>query len=192
MNVAQPVPRSAELDGATEIVVRQAQAIDLDAVLELRLALLREHPDHPIYGRLRPDIDQRAREHGMTRAQWALLTRLERQEGMTQAEMAEVLEIQPISLVRLIDRLHEQRLVERRPHPSDRRANRLYLTDKGRAMIIQLAPLGRQVSGDVLASFDEDEVAELLMQLMRIKDNIRNATGLRAANGTTQGVRDAR
>jgi MarR family transcriptional regulator, transcriptional regulator for hemolysin len=111
---------------------------------------------------------------------------------MTQAEMAEVLEIQPISLVRLIDRLHEQRLVERRPHPRDRRANRLYLTEKGRAMIIQLAPLGRQVSGDVLASFDEDEVAELLMQLMRIKDNIRNATGRRAANGTTQGVRDAR
>ena len=54
---------------------------------------------------MRTYIDQRAREHGMTRAQWGVLLRLERQEGMTQAEMAESLEIQPISLVRLIDRL---------------------------------------------------------------------------------------
>ena len=67
---------------------------------------------------MRTYIDQCAREHGMTRAQWAVLARLERQEGMTQAEMADALEIQPISLVRLIDRLCEQGLVERRPHPT--------------------------------------------------------------------------
>ena len=54
---------------------------------------------------MRTYIDQRARDHGMTRAQWGALARLERQEGMTQAELAENLEIQPISLVRLIDRL---------------------------------------------------------------------------------------
>src|SRR5215813_720753 len=84
---------------------------------------------------MRTYIDQCAREHGMTRAQWAVLARLERQEGMTQAEMAEVLDIQPISLVRLIDRLCEQRLVERRPHPRDRRANLLYLTEKGHATL---------------------------------------------------------
>ena len=81
---------------------------------------------------MRTYIDQRARRHGMTRAQWGALLRLERQEGMTQAEMAESLEIQPISLVRLIDRLCLHGLVERRPHPRDRRANRLYLTEKGR------------------------------------------------------------
>ena len=79
---------------------------------------------------LRTYVDQCARRHGMTRAQWGVLLRLERQEGMTQAEMADALEIQPISLVRLIDRLCEQKLVERRPHPSDRRANRLYLTPR--------------------------------------------------------------
>ena len=60
---------------------------------------------------MRTYIDQRAREHGMTRAQWSVLARLERQEGMTQAEMAEALEIQPISLVRLIDRLNLHGLV---------------------------------------------------------------------------------
>jgi MarR family transcriptional regulator for hemolysin len=141
---------------------------------------------------MRTYIDQRAREHGTTRAQWAVLMRLERQEGMTQAEMAEILEIQPISLVRLIDRLCEQRLVERRPHPHDRRANRLYLTDKGRAMIVQLAPLGREIAGDVLDTLGEGEIADLLAKLQRIKDNIRNATGRHGAGNSVQGVRYAR
>lgn len=136
---------------------------------------------------MRTFIDQRAREHGMTRAQWAVLARLERQEGMTQAEMAELLEIQPISLVRLIDRLCEQKLVERRRHESDRRANRLYLTAGGRGTLERLFPLGREVSNDVLASFSDRETAELLRTLLHIKANIRRATcregQRRAANG---------
>ena len=68
---------------------------------------------------------------------------------MTQAEMAESLEIQPISLVRLIDRLCQHGLVERRPHPRDRRANRLYLTDKGHTTLVRLAPLGKGGHGAI-------------------------------------------
>ena len=133
---------------------------------------------------MRTYIDQRAREHGMTRAQWGVLARLERHEGMTQAEMAEALEIQPISLVRLIDRLCLHGLVERRPHPRDRRANRLYLTDKGRATLALLVPVGRTVAGEVLAHFDEPEVADLFQKLLLIRNNIRHAVGKRgAANG---------
>jgi MarR family transcriptional regulator for hemolysin len=136
---------------------------------------------------MRTFIDQRAREHGMTRAQWAVLARLERQEGMTQAEMAELLDIQPISLVRLIDRLCEQSLLERRPHESDRRANRLYLTARGRDTLERLIPLGRVISHDVLASFSDGEAGELLQTLLRIKANIRRAAARkgarRAANG---------
>jgi MarR family transcriptional regulator for hemolysin len=133
---------------------------------------------------MRTYIDQCAREHGMTRAQWGVLARLERQEGMTQAEMAETLEIQPISLVRLIDRLCQHGLVERRPHPRDRRANRLYLTDKGHTTLVRLAPLGKVVTSEVLASLSEADAAALLQKLLLIKTNIRNATGKRgAANG---------
>lgn len=133
---------------------------------------------------MRTYIDQCAREHGMTRAQWGVLIRLERQEGMTQAEMAESLEIQPISLVRLIDKLCHHSLVERRPHPSDRRANRLYLTDKGRSTLTRLTPIGREITADVLASLDEADVADLLQMLLRIRNNIRQATGKReVANG---------
>jgi MarR family transcriptional regulator for hemolysin len=136
---------------------------------------------------LRTYVDQCVRRHGMTRAQWGVLLRLDRREGMTQAEMADALEIQPISLVRLIDRLCEQKLVERRPHPSDRRANRLYLTARGRATLERLAPLGREISGDVLAGFAEREIRQMLQQLQRVKDNIRAAAEAdsvrRAANG---------
>jgi MarR family transcriptional regulator, transcriptional regulator for hemolysin len=139
---------------------------------------------------MRTYIDQCAREHGMTRAQWGALARLERQEGMTQAELAEGLEIQPISLVRLIDRLCGHGLVERRPHPSDRRANRLYLTDKGHATLAQLIPLGKEISSDVLAALGEAEVAELLRKLLLIKSNIRRAAAKRGtANGAQARLR---
>ena len=140
---------------------------------------------------MRTYIDQCARQHGMTRAQWGALMRLERQEGMTQAEMAESLEIQPISLVRLIDRLCDNKLVERRPHPSDRRANRLYLTPKGRATLARLVPLGREISSDVLASFNETEAGELLEKLLRIKSNIRKSTTANGARRHVEGSRHA-
>jgi DNA-binding MarR family transcriptional regulator len=135
---------------------------------------------------MRTHIDQRAREHGMTRAQWGVLARLNRQEGMMQAEMAEALEIQPISLVRLVDRLCEQGLIERRPHPRDRRANRLYLTSRGRATLERLLPLGREITADVLAGMSEKEVALFLETLLRIKSNIRGAGGRRALTSEAQ------
>jgi MarR family transcriptional regulator, transcriptional regulator for hemolysin len=136
---------------------------------------------------MRTYIDQCAGEHGMTRAQWGALVRLERQEGMTQAELADSLEIQPISLVRLIDRLCQHGLVERRPHPRDRRANRLYLTEKGHTTLAQLTPLGKEIAGDILAALSDPEVAELLRKLLLIKNNIRLATGRRSASGSAQG-----
>ncbi|MFZ0850908.1 MAG: MarR family transcriptional regulator [Hyphomicrobiaceae bacterium] len=141
---------------------------------------------------LRTYVDQRAREHGMTRAQWGVLARLERDEGMMQTEMAEALEIQPISLVRLVDRLCEQGLVERRPHPTDRRANCLYLSDKGRARLAQMVPLGREISGNVLAAFSESDVAELLSKLLSLKRNIRRAAARQHASAASSEVRHAR
>ena len=77
---------------------------------------------------LRTYADQRARQFGMTRAQWAVLVRLQRTEGLKQSELAEILDLQPISLTRLLDRLCANGLIERRADPEDRRAKRLYLT----------------------------------------------------------------
>lgn len=140
---------------------------------------------------LRTYVDQRVRRHGMTRAQWGVLLRLDRREGMTQAEMADALEIQPISLLRLIDRLCEQKLVERRPHPRDRRANLLYLTPKGRTTLERLAPLGRDISAEVLAGFDGREIRQVLEQLLRVKDNIRAAAEADGARRSANGGRHA-
>ena len=77
---------------------------------------------------LKTYADQRARQFGISRAQWAVLLRIDRTEGLKQSELAEMLDLQPISLTRLLDRLAENGLIERRADPNDRRANRLYLT----------------------------------------------------------------
>ncbi|MDU3130620.1 MAG: MarR family transcriptional regulator, partial [Bradyrhizobium sp.] len=87
---------------------------------------------------LRNYIDHRAKQRGTTRAQWVVLFRLRAQEGLSQVDLADVLELQPISLVRLLDRLVEQGLLERRHDPKDRRANRVYLTAAGRKLVDDL------------------------------------------------------
>jgi DNA-binding MarR family transcriptional regulator len=119
-----------------------------------------------------------------------VLVRLERNEGMMQAEMAEALDIQPISAARLIDRLCDHGLLERRPHPSDRRANRLYLTQEGRAMLAELAPLGGRIADVVLGSFGDAKIAAFLRQLLEIKDNIRK-TSMHGSKPAAHGGRHA-
>src|SRR5208282_2656389 len=85
---------------------------------------------HDVARLLRTYSDLRARELGTTRAQWAVLSRLYRCEGVKQNELAEALDLAPITVGRLIDKLTAAGLVERRDDATDRRANRLYLTEK--------------------------------------------------------------
>src|SRR6201984_3864924 len=99
---------------------------------------------------LRNYIDHRAKEKGTTRAQWIVLFRLRQQEGLSQVDLADVLELQPISLVRLLDRLVEHGLLERRHDPKDRRANRLFLTESGRQLVDDLDSLRDEIAADVL------------------------------------------
>ena len=82
---------------------------------------------HDVARLLRVEADRRARCHGMTRAQWAILIWLGRQPGLSQKELAELLEVEPITVARLIDRLEARGMVERRPDPRDRRIWRLHL-----------------------------------------------------------------
>src|SRR3954451_24476585 len=87
----------------------------------------------------------------MTRAQWAVLARLEHAEGLEQSELAEMLDLQPITLTRLVDRLCANGMVERRPDPSDRRAKRLHLTPLARPLMDRLAAPWPDLSCSVLA-----------------------------------------
>jgi MarR family transcriptional regulator, transcriptional regulator for hemolysin len=94
---------------------------------------------------LRTCADQEARRFGMTRAQWAVLFRLQRNEGLKQSELADLLEVQPITLTRLIDRLCENGLIERRSDPSDRRAKRLFLTPAAKPVMERLTCWPRSI-----------------------------------------------
>src|ERR1700681_2058668 len=99
---------------------------------------------------LRNYIDNRAKGRGTTRAQWIVLFRLREQEGLSQVDLADVLELQPISLVRLLDRLVEHGLVERRSDPRDPRAHRLFLAAAGRQLADDLDSLRDALATDVL------------------------------------------
>jgi MarR family transcriptional regulator for hemolysin len=122
---------------------------------------------------LRTYADQRARQFGISRAQWVVLFRLDRSEGLKQSELAEILDLQPISLTRLLDRLAENGLIERRADPNDRRANRLYLTPAARPLLAQLTELGKDMMETVLDGLDAKSNDRLLRDLTLIKDNLR-------------------
>ena len=129
---------------------------------------------------LKTYADQRARQFGISRAQWAVLVRLERTEGLKQSELAELLDLQPISLTRLLDRLADNGLIERRADPNDRRANRLYLTPAAKPLLGRLTGLGADMMGTVLEGLDEKSVDRMLKQLVVLKDNLRRAIGASA------------
>jgi MarR family transcriptional regulator, transcriptional regulator for hemolysin len=129
---------------------------------------------------LRTYADQRARDLGMTRAQWAVLARVERSEGLKQCELADTLDLQPITLTRLIDRLCDGGLIERRSDPDDRRAKRLYLTPAARPVLEGLTRLGQDIMATVLAGIEPAAVEQLLAHLLTLKTNLRSAIAKRA------------
>jgi MarR family transcriptional regulator for hemolysin len=124
---------------------------------------------------LRTYADHKASQFGITRAQWVVLVRLDRFEGLKQAELAEMLDLQPITLTRLLDRLAECGLIERRPDPNDRRAKLLYLTPKARPLLEQLGDLGTELMATALAGVEREHVELMVAQLAIVKENLRQA-----------------
>jgi MarR family transcriptional regulator for hemolysin len=122
---------------------------------------------------LRTLTDQRAKAVGSTRAQWAVLARLQRCEGQSQNELAAALDIQPITLGRLVDKLCEDGLVERRPDPTDRRINRLHLTDKATPVLERLSLLGRDMMEQALEGIRPETLDRMVEALGCIKDNLK-------------------
>ena len=110
---------------------------------------------------LRTYADYRGAQFGVTRAQWAVLVRLDRFEGLKQSELAEMLDLQPITLTRLLDRLCNNGLIERRSDPNDRRAKRLFLTAAARPMLEQLGALGEDMMTTALAGVSRETVEQI-------------------------------
>lgn len=124
---------------------------------------------------LRTYADYKAAQFGITRAQWAVLVRLDRSEGMKQSELAEMLDLQPISLTRLLDKLAECSLIERRADPIDRRAKRLFLTAAAHPLLEKLGDLGEDLMSTALQGVTRESVEQMVVQLGIVKENLREA-----------------
>src|SRR5215469_18699347 len=111
-------------------------------------------------------FDNRAKYLGLSRAQCQLLAYLVYHEGINQTGLAELLEIEPISLARLVDRMAQAGWVERRPDPGDRRARLLYMTEKARPIFNEMVELGLELRADALAGLIGDERERLIDLLL--------------------------
>ena len=127
---------------------------------------------HDVARLLRVDADKRARSHGMTRAQWGILIWLERQPGITQKELSELLEVEPITVARLIDRLEARGMVERRPDPRDRRIWRLHLLDPAYILLFEINQQRAEMTRMVSDGIDEETQDTMTEALLRMKTTL--------------------
>ena len=132
---------------------------------------------------LRRLFDERVRDLGLTAAQARLLLSLERTPGQNQAFYADRLEIEPITLTRIADRMKEAGWVERHPDPTDRRVRLLQLTAKSHEVVTELRSIVDQMSDEVLRGLTRDERATLTQLLDRIGDNLVSARELEPRHG---------
>jgi MarR family transcriptional regulator, transcriptional regulator for hemolysin len=130
-------------------------------------------------------FEARAREMALTLAQCKVLVRLASNEGVSQARLAELAEVEPMTMVRIIDRMEADGLLERRPDPGDRRARRLYLSPKSKPLLEQIWRLADQTRADAFEGIGKTERDTFMSVLERLHDNIRALTELPSAATVT-------
>jgi len=124
-------------------------------------------------GRLfRKRFDTTARGHGVTGPQWRVLAALAYHPGITQAVLAGLLDVEAITVGRMIDRLQKAGLVERRAAPADRRAWLLFITPTAERLLGELQTMAEQLMAETLGNFSPDEFGELVTLLNRLRDNL--------------------
>jgi len=127
---------------------------------------------HDVARMVRVEADRRARLQGMTRAQWALLLRLARNPGLSQKEVADLLEVEPISVARLVDRLEANGLIERRPDAADRRIWRLHLLPAAASALEQVNVQRAELAALISANIPQDLHDAMVRGLQQMKANI--------------------
>ena len=132
---------------------------------------------HDVARAMRYRFDARARGLGVTRPQWRALIHLARTPGCTQAELADLLEVERITLCRMIDRLGDAGLVERRADPSDRRVRRLHLLPPAHAIVDKLTTIAAELEEEALAPLPGLEREALTRSLERVRDGLRRRGG---------------
>ena len=132
---------------------------------------------------LRKAFDRRAVGLGVTRARWKVLFKLTRYPGLRQIELADMLDIEPITLSRIVDRLEEAGLVERSADPADRRAWRLHVTAKAQPLIEKLRALADEMIAEAFAGIGPEHIEIMRTVLGRVRENASRATSMsRASN----------
>lgn len=138
---------------------------------------------------LRRELDRRLKPLGLTQVQWRTLALLSRCEGVKQSTLADALEVRPITLARMVDRLEAAGWVERRTDPGDRRACPLYLTAKAQPLLKQIQAQAREVRREALAGLPP-EVRETLMDaLCSIKENLSTSASSSASGAGSSAAR---
>lgn len=127
---------------------------------------------HDVARLMRKRFEQNARGLGLTRSQCQVLAHLARNEGIQQGGLAEILEVEPITLTRMLDRLEEAGLVVRRAHPTDRRVRRLHLTHKARPLLGEILAIGAATRGEALEGVAEAERVQMFAILSSMKANL--------------------
>ena len=127
---------------------------------------------HDVSRLLRKRFDRRARTIGLTRAQWFVMAHLSRNEGLNQSALADILEIEPITLVHQLDRLENAGWIERRLDASDRRVRLLYLTALGRQILGKMQALGLETKAEAVSGLTAAEQDALIDTLTKIKTNL--------------------
>lgn len=143
----------------------------------------RDPPEHVGYligdvsRMLRTVYDRAVEPLGLTRAQWRVLSRLNRIEGCTQTELAAVLEIEKPTLGRLLDRLEEKEWIERRPDETDGRTKRLFITQSAQPVLKEMYSLADEVLDGAIAGLSPSESKALEKSLIQVKDNLTALMG---------------
>ena len=130
---------------------------------------------------LRTEADRRARAHGMTRAQWVMLIKLDRQPGLSQKELAELLEVEPITVARLADRLEARNLIERRPDPADRRIWRLHLLPAAQPVLDELVVQRDELLRMLTCKLDPATVETVVAALLKMRATLSRRSELEEA-----------
>jgi MarR family transcriptional regulator for hemolysin len=136
---------------------------------------------HDVARLLRKRFEQHGRDLGLTRSQWQALAYLSKNEGIHQGGLAELLEVEPITVGRILDKLESQGLVERRPHASDRRIWLLYLTAQAAPKLAEMRALGDITRAEAFAGISDAEREVLLNILLKTKENLLQACASPAA-----------
>lgn len=125
---------------------------------------------------IRRNFNRRVQHLGLTQAQWQVLAHLARHEGIRQIQLADVLDMQPISVARIIDRMEAAGWVERRPDPADRRAVNLYLAPKASPILEQMWQHGAETRQQALQHIPVNQQELLLQLLLTMRENLSQDT----------------